>query len=202
MLAYIINGITYGLAAGVQPGPLQTFAISQTLKYGWRKSIKIAFAPLISDGPIVTLMVLLLSQVPPWLETTLHIAGGLFVLYLALGAYRTWRSYAWEPTGDEQGTLLKAVVTNFLNPGPYLFWGLVTGPLLVQGWRESPANALGLLLGFYITMISTSAVLIVLFGAARNLGPRVSRAMIGLSAVALAAFGLYQLGQGLVALWA
>ena len=40
MLAYIIQGITYGLAAGVQPGPLQTFAISETLKHGWRKSLR------------------------------------------------------------------------------------------------------------------------------------------------------------------
>jgi hypothetical protein len=36
----------------------------------------------------------------------------------------------------------------------------------------------------------------VLFGAARRLGPQVTRWMVGFSAVALAGFGLYQIWQG------
>jgi threonine/homoserine/homoserine lactone efflux protein len=36
MLLYLLQGITYGFAAAVQPGPLQTYLISQTLRNGWR----------------------------------------------------------------------------------------------------------------------------------------------------------------------
>jgi hypothetical protein len=46
-------------------------------------------------------------------------------------------------------------------------------------------------------MIGALILLIVLFGAARQLGPRVNRALIGLSALALLGFGVYQLWQGL-----
>ncbi len=96
MWLYIFQGIGYGFAAGVQPGPLQTYIISQTLTKGWRRVLPAAFAPLISDGPIITICLLVLSQVPLWLQRFLYIAGGLFVLYLAYGAYQTWKHF--DPT--------------------------------------------------------------------------------------------------------
>lgn len=56
---------------------------------------------------------------------------------------------------------------------------------------------LAFLLGFYFAMINGLILLVVLFGAARQLGPLVNRALIGLSALALLGFGLYQLLQGI-----
>jgi hypothetical protein len=85
---------------------------------------------------------------------------------------------------------------NFLNPNPFIFWGLVAGPRLVQGWRESLGAAFAFLIGFYGTLIGGFAVLVVLFGAARNLGAATGKALTGVSAVALALFGLFQLWQG------
>jgi hypothetical protein len=52
------------------------------------------------------------------------------------------------------------------------------------------------MLGFYITMILSLSAIIILFGTARRLGPRLNRALLGVSAVALFFFGLYQLWQG------
>ncbi|MFO7698918.1 MAG: hypothetical protein R6X16_17435 [Anaerolineae bacterium] len=74
--------------------------------------------------------------------------------------------------------------------------GMLARPLLVQGWGESPGHGVAFLLGFYGAMLGALAALVVLFSAARGLGPRVNRALIGLSALALAAFGVYQLWQG------
>jgi threonine/homoserine/homoserine lactone efflux protein len=51
-----------------------------------------AFSPLLSDGPIVLVTVLALSRLPAWFTQWLRVAGGLFVLYLAFSAFRTWRS--------------------------------------------------------------------------------------------------------------
>ena len=144
-------------------------------------------------------MLLVLSQLPAWMERVLFIGGGLFVLYLAWGAYRSWRDFqetALEDLSAPPG-LLKAALINALSPGPYIFWGTVTGPLLVAGWREDPRYAVGLLAGFYVAMIGTLAVSIVLIGTARRLGSRLNRALLGISAVVLAGFGLYQLWKGL-----
>jgi threonine/homoserine/homoserine lactone efflux protein len=199
MWLYLLQGIGYGLAAAAQPGPFQTYLISQSLIKGWKRTLPAAFAPLVSDGPIIALCLLVLSQVPPGLQRFLYIAGGLFLLYLAHGTYQTWKSF--DPAiphieTETRQSILKAALINTLNPNPYIFWSLVTGPILVTGWRESPVHGMGLLAGFYATMISGFTLIIVVFGSARQLGPKVNRALLGIAAVALFCFGLFQLWLG------
>ena len=58
MLGYIAQGLGYGFAAAVQPGPFQTYVLSQALNRGWRRALPMALAPLLSDAPIITLMLL------------------------------------------------------------------------------------------------------------------------------------------------
>jgi Putative threonine efflux protein len=201
MWLYILQGIGYGFAAGVQPGPLQTYIISQTLTNGWRRVLPAAFAPLISDGPIITICLLVLSQVPLWLQRFLYIAGGLFVLYLAYGAYQTWKHFdPTVPTTEtgNQKSILKAAFVNILNPSPYIFWTLVTGPILLAGWRETPAYGVGFIVGFYLTMILSLVTIVLLFSTARQLGPKINRILLGVSALALLCFGLYQLWLGIL----
>lgn len=204
MPGYLILGITYAFAAAVQPGPLQTYLISQTLTNGWRRTLPAAFAPLISDGPIIALVLFILSRMPAWLVQVLQCAGGAFLLYLAFGAYITWRDFEFKKTIQFQSsrqTVLKAAMVNLLNPAPYIGWSLVMGPLLLKGWRESPANGIALLAGFYTTMILVTLGIMLLFAAARNLGPRIIRALIGVSAIALTCFGLYEIWLGTGAHW-
>jgi len=199
MLIYLIQGISYGFAAAVQPGPFQTFIISQTLKNGWRHTLPAALSPLISDGPIIALMLLILKQVPDSLRHVLYIAGGLFILYLAWSTFLAWRSFNVDAqiiVQPNQMSLFKAVLMNMLSPGPYMFWGLVTGPILLRGWSESPTHGIGFLAGFYGVLVTGLAGIILLFGTARQLGPRVNRTMLGISSLALAGFGLYQLWLG------
>ena len=83
MLVYLTQGLLLGGMAAAQPGPFQAYLLSQTLKNGWRRTMWAAFAPLLSDGPIVILVVLILTQTPDWFLTLLRVAGGGFLLYLA-----------------------------------------------------------------------------------------------------------------------
>ena len=71
------------------------------------------------------------------------------------------------------------------------------GPLLLKGWRETPVNVMALLVGFYTTMILVTLGIMLLFAAARSLGPRVSRALVGISSIAMVCFGLYELWLGI-----
>ena len=146
MWLYILQGIGYGFAAAAQPGPFQTYLISQTLLNGWKRMLPAAFAPLLSDGPIIVLSLLLLSQFPPGFQRFLYIAGGVFVLYLAYGNYKSWKDFDPDLPSLEtetQQSVLKAALINALNPNPYIFWSLVTGPILMKGWREVPVYGVG-----------------------------------------------------------
>jgi threonine/homoserine/homoserine lactone efflux protein len=180
MLLYIIQGIGYGFAAAVQPGPFQTYVISQALNTGWRRALPV-------------------SRVPDWFQRVLYVAGGLFILYLARNAFVGWRDFRAlkaEELASGRQNLLRAAMMNALSPGPYIFWSLVTGPILLAGWREASGNGVGFLAGFYLAMIASLGAIILVFATARRLGPRVNRALLGVSALALLGFGLYQLARG------
>jgi threonine/homoserine/homoserine lactone efflux protein len=196
LLAYLISGATFGFAAVVQPGPMQAYLLSRAASHGWRRTLPAAFAPLFSDVPVIAITVLALSHMPVWFTHWLRVAGGVFVLYLALRAFKAWR--AWEPARAAQApsvgrSLFEATAVNLLNPNPWIAWSLVLGPLLVKGWREAPAHGAALLVGFYSVMVVGTGATIVLFGMAGKLGGGAGRILVGLSALALAAFGCYLL---------
>lgn len=58
MIELLIAGMTLGLYAGFSPGPLLILVISQTLKHGYKEGVKVAFAPIITDVPIILITVL------------------------------------------------------------------------------------------------------------------------------------------------
>src|SRR5574338_386315 len=200
MITYLLLGFTYAFAASIQPGPLQAFIISQTLKNGWRKTLPAAFAPVLSDIPIIILVLLILSNIPHEFLRFLQIGGGLLLLYLAYNSYKTVINYKKLSTDNNiknDNTLFKAVLVNALNPNPYLGWSLVMGPLFIKGYHESPVNGIALIGGFYFTIVICQMGIIILFGMARNLGPKISRISLGLASIGLAVFGIYLLWQGL-----
>lgn len=200
MLEFLLSGLILGLPAAAQPGPFQAYLLVQTMKNGWQRTLPAALAPLLSDGPIILLVVLVLTQLPVWFLRGVRIAGGLFLLYLAWNAYHAFRHAdfsAPDPEEAVQQSLIEAAAINALSPGPYLFWGLAAGPILLEAWRQSAAHSASFLLGFYGALIGGFALFIVLFATARRLGPRVSRWLTAFSALALMLFGLYQLWQGL-----
>jgi threonine/homoserine/homoserine lactone efflux protein len=200
MWAYLIQGIGYGFAAAVQPGPFQAYLISQTLSKGWRQTLPAALAPLLSDGPIIILTLAVLSYVPVWFQRFLYVAGGLFILYLAYNAFVAWRNFDETRIvthSTSRQSAVRAAMMNALSPGPYLYWSLVTGPILLAGWRKAPVNGFGFLVSFYATIVLSLIAIIVAFGTARRFGPKVNRVLVGVSAIALAGFGMYQLWLGL-----
>ena len=199
MWSYLMLGVVYGFAAAMQPGAFQTYLFSQTVRNGWRRTLPIAFAPLLSDGPVIIFILLVLSHLPfGWLPV-LCFAGGIFVLFLALGTLRGWQDYdAQYLTATSTGPqhVFQAVFVNLLNPAAYLFWSFVTGPLLIKGWKESPVHGISLLVGFYVTLVLSLVGLVLLFAWSGKMGPQVNRALLGLSGLALAGIGFFQIWVG------
>jgi threonine/homoserine/homoserine lactone efflux protein len=196
MLEFILIGSGFAFAAAIQPGPLQAFLLSSVAQKGWRRTLPASFAPLLSDGPIAVLTLLVLNRLPDGFSRILQAAGGVFLIYLAWAGYRQWRQNT--PVDSVAGqtaprTLLQAAFVNLLNPSPYLGWSLVLGPAFLAAWQKTPADAAALLLAFYITMVAVLAGTILLFGTTRFLGPEGRRALILISAATLGVLGIYQL---------
>ncbi len=203
MIALISQGCTLGFTAGMSPGPLQTYLIETTLTQGWRKSLIVVISPLVADIPVIALTLLLLAQFPPEFIRAIQIVGGLYVLVLARGAWLNFRAGVLIGGGgeaaavSERSLLSRAVVVNLLSPGPYIFWGTVNGPLLVQGLRASVFHGAAFLLAFYGTFMLILIGFIAVFNRVRALDARFTRALLLLLTVLLAVFGLSLIGHGI-----
>jgi len=199
LLIYLSQGLVLGFSAAAQPGPFQAYLLSQTIQNGWRRTLSAAFAPLISDGPIILLVLLILTRTPDWFLNLMQLLGGLFLLYLAWGAFQTFRraeELVVVPATAVSQSVFKAALMNALSPNPYIFWGTIGGPILIAAWRQSPAWGVSYLVGFYGTLIGGFMAFIGLFAVAKSLDPRLSRILSAVSALALLLFGLYQLWSG------
>jgi threonine/homoserine/homoserine lactone efflux protein len=196
MLVYLLQGLTLGLSAAATPGPFQAFLLSQSVQKGWRRTLPAAFSPLLSDGPIIALMVLALASLPAWLLDGLRLAGGLFLLYLAKSAFRAARHCMAEPALLQQspaGSMLQAAFINILNPNPYIFWSLVGGPVLLECWHKGLHCCIAFLGGLYGALIGGCACLIFLFAKAARLEQKFNRGLLYFCAAALALFAAWQL---------
>ncbi|MCA9982020.1 MAG: LysE family transporter [Anaerolineales bacterium] len=207
MLTYFVQGLLLGFPASAQPGPFQAYLLSQVSRNGWRRTLPAALAPLLSDGPIILLVLLFLTQLPPQALNVIQVVGGVFILYLAWGAVQAFRTAVdtTNPIAPEDDALVnqsiwKAALMNFLNPNPFVFWGTVGGIILLEAWAISVWHAVAFLVGLYGTLIGGFAFFIVLFGTVGRLDPRINRGLSLVSAVALVLFGLWQLWSGLTPL--
>ena len=195
LTTFFLQGAALGITAAASPGPLQTLLISESLLGGFRRGGLIAFAPLVTDVPIVLFMLFILKQLPPVAIRVLGLGGGLFVLYLAWGLWKQWRSGAGQTFKmDEQrvsvwATLRRGALTNLINPNPYLFWGLVGGPILISAFDRAAVYGLAFLIGMYSIFIGSLLGLAALFHLARRLGPRIVRGLLLVSIIILIAFG-------------
>lgn len=207
-MALILQGGGFGFSAGVIPGPLLSYLISTTLFYGWRRGILVIFAPLISDLPIIVVMTFLLSGLSSDAERVLRVIGGAYVLWLAwlsLGDYRAGAALGVradaapnDPPGTPRETLLRAVAMNYLSPGPYIFWSVVTGPILRDALERSTGEAAVFVASFYLTFLGLMAVWVLLFDRLRRVDPRFTRGLLLAAIVVLGGFGLQMIAQGLI----
>ncbi len=181
------------------PGPFLAFLLSRSLRYGWKRTLPAALAPLFTDGPIIALVLIVLTQLPKQFPDFLQIAGGLFILYIAKGIFSSLKTedLVAEPSGDAaRKSLFQAVAMNALNPNPYIFWSMVGGPIILSGWRESPGLGLSFIVGFFGTFICGLAVLIIAFATAGKINPKANQILRGIAAVALLGFGIYLVISG------
>lgn len=198
MIALMVAGLVLGLSAGFSPGPLSILLISQTLKYGTREGIKVSFAPLFSDAPIIVLTMVVLTQIAgsQTFLGGLSIVGGMFLLYLA---YESFRAGGIELAGqmDAPQSLTKGVVVNLLNPNPYVFWLTVGAPTVVKAWAETPFAAVAFVASFYSCLVGSKFLLAVLVGKSRNwfMGKPYVYLMRGLGVLLVGVAGM-MLGEG------
>lgn len=191
-------GAVLGLAAGISPGPLMAFVLTQTLRHGTREGLKASLAPLLTDMPILAASIWavhLLARSGPVLGI-LSLAGGLYLVFLA---WETMCAPSVEAEIDSPAprSLAKAVLVNILSPHPYLFWGTVGAPLVLDLHRKQPAAAWVFVIVFYVLLVGSKVLITLAVGRSRHLltGKAYRCVMLSLGVV-LAVFAVLLLWGG------
>lgn len=168
-LGYIISGIIFGLSGGFTPGPLMTLMISETLKHGTKEGLKIAMVPVISDFPIVAGSLLLLSGLSDAgiFLGILALAGAVYLVYLG------WEglTFRGEIPVNEQAkpqSFKKGIITNFLNPNPYIFWITIGAPTVIQARAISLSAAALFIFFMYVCLVGSKVLTALVTGRSRN----------------------------------
>lgn len=197
-LAYLMKAVALGFSAAAMPGASQAYLINQATRHGWQSAAIVSLAPLVADGPIVVVAVLVLSVLPTWAMPLLQILGACFIFYLAYSAIPGLLARESDVNLRKiPPSLLAAVTINLLNPVVYLYWSTVSGPIFVQGWRVSPGWGLGFLACFYGVMVLTSNGIILLVCGLQQIGSRVRFGLQVVSTVLLVVVGVVQLVSGI-----
>ena len=205
MFVYLMQGILLALPATLTPSSYKVYLISEALQNGFRRALPVVLAPAITDGPIILLVLLILSRTPQWMLDVLRVGGGFYLLYLTTNVVRLLlhtTGPTWRAAGVHSGrqSLRRAVVINLLNPNAYIFWAVVAGPILMLGLAQSLASGLAFIAGFYGVFFIGVTIVAWVFATAGRINPAVNRLLLGISALGLAAIGLMQVWGGARAL--
>lgn len=167
-LTFLITGFLLGLS-GLIPGPLFTLVVTETLRHNIKEGIKVAASPLITDLPIVLVTILILSRLSEQ-QTVLGIisfAGSAFLLYLAFESV-SFKGTEIDPGETRSRSLEKGIITNFLNPSPYIFWFSIGAPTFVRAMDLGIAYAILFIISFYTTLIGSMIIIAIITYKSRN----------------------------------
>ena len=113
IFSFFTQGVTLGFSAAASPGPFQAFLFTSASRVGVWRTLPLALAPLVSDGPIVAVILLALTGMPRGFLRGLEVAGGVFLVWLAWGAFRTAgdaHGQSSRPPEGAAGSFLRAAV--------------------------------------------------------------------------------------------
>lgn len=169
MIASLSAGMALGLYAGFSPGPLIALVISQTIKHGPKEGVKVAFAPLITDFPILLISTFLLIRLSNYgmILGVVSVLGALFLIYLA---YTSFRTRGVEVNMDEEvpHSFIKGAMVNALSPNPYVFWITIGAPIILKGFAESYIVSLLFVGSFLGCLVGSKCFVAIIAGKSKH----------------------------------
>ena len=198
-ITFFITGIVLGIAGTISPGPLLTLVISETLKYNLKEGIKISIAPLITDGPIILFIFIVLKKLANYniVIGIISIIGSIYLMHLAYQNISIKRIRI-DTKEFKSNSVKKGILANFLNPYPYIFWIFVGGPILVKTYEAGVLSPIAFLLAFYTAVVGTLISIAFIVQRFRNfLNTKIYTYIVKILGLILVVFSFIFLKEGL-----
>ena len=210
LIAVFVFAIAVSVGAVISPGPVSAAVISESPRYGWR------VGPIVTVGHALLelLMVVLIAigfstgLATPGVQRGIAVGGGLLLIFIGArylvsagrGSMRLPQSNGQAAPRSTRALFSIGVLTTLSNPFWYAWWVTVAAGYLAEA-RALGTAALGV---FYLGHISTdfgwNSLLSSITAAGRRwLTPWRYRALLMLTGLAMAYFGLAFLGSAFAA---
>ncbi len=183
----LIMGAVLGVVSGIAPGPFTTLVAVTSLEKGLSAAFRLAFIPLVTEGPALVVAVVFLTHVPRGVLQWVGMVGGAVILYIG---YRVFRKADEDDSSSDQDPGMARhfwgiAFAMLLSPSPWIFWMLLGGPLFLNEWQEGRLQA-GLFLGAFFCFLIGSQMMIA-WGAStgRGLSRHLRRRLIRLAGIGL-----------------
>jgi threonine/homoserine/homoserine lactone efflux protein len=169
MFEFLSGGILLGLAAGFTPGPLLVLVISETLRHNIKAGIKVSIAPLITDVPIIVISLLVLNRLADFkvILACISIFGGLFILYLGYESLKI-KGVELNLASHSSNSFRKGVITNALNPHPYIFYMTVGAPIIFRSINQNILSTVLFVGSFLLFLVGSKVVLAMVVERSRS----------------------------------
>ncbi len=203
MIGLFVNAAVIGLAIAAPVGPMSLLCMRRTLALGWRTGLATGFGIATGDSCFALVAGLGLAGVQRFMlahTQSLHLAGGLFLLYLGIKTILT------AGHGAERGATApphwraayaSSVLLTLTNPPTIILFAAVFAALTPPA-GFSPASTLLTVAGVFAGSLAWWLGLTTLIAALRGaLGPRVRAWIDRVAGAALAVFGLSELRRAL-----
>jgi len=169
MIEFLSAGTLLGLAAGFSPGPLLVLVISETLRHNIKAGIKVSIAPLVTDVPIILISLLILNRLAGFRPVLgcISIFGGVFILYLGYESLKT-RGVELNLSSVSSSSFRKGVITNALNPHPYIFYLTVGAPIIFKSLNQSFLSTVSFVGSFLLLLVGSKILLALVVERSRS----------------------------------
>lgn len=141
-----LTALFIAFSGALIPGPFLTIDISETVRHGFKAGPLLVTGHAIAELVLVLALVLGLTRVinQEWLTASISLAGGLFLLWMAVGMIRVGRG-SMSPLRpgavaaiSNSRTVLTGILASVLNPTWLIWWATIGLTLVVWAMKQGP----------------------------------------------------------------
>lgn len=199
--APLVAGFSLGIALAGAPGPVQAVLLSESMRGGIARGLRALAGASLTFAALLLSLALGLSVATPGMVTlrTLQIVGGLFLVWLAVDAFRSGHEVHETSTPQRNlSPIARGALAILLNPGAWLFLGTVASPLFTEaGGSAGRAGAVLAALALIAGLAIGDGAIVMLGGIGLRRARRPVIVWTGrILAASLAALGVWLVVQG------
>jgi threonine/homoserine/homoserine lactone efflux protein len=197
-----VQGMGFGLAVAAPVGPMAVLCMRRSLAQGWRPGLATGAGIAVGDGLYACVAVAGLAGLSHFMlahERPLHLAAGLFLLYLGLKTAFARRAGADTPPPVVAAgrAFASSVLLTLTNPPTIIMFAAIFASLSPPG-GFAPASALATVGGVFAGSLLWWCGMVACVSAVRHaIGARARRWIDRVAGAALALFGIVEVRRAL-----